>query len=423
MGIQGLLPFLKNILTPSHIRNYRGCTVAIDAYCWLHKGAFACAEKLAAGEKTDMYVYYCMKYINMLLSYDIKPILVLDGCHLPSKKNVEKKRRERRELNRKKAAQLLRDGKRKEARDALVQCIDITPQMALELMNACRDKGVDCITAPYEADAQLAYLSQTGIAQVIITEDSDLILFGCHTIMFKMDTSGAGMLIQNKDLNKAMKLQDAHYTFDKFRYMCMLSGCDYHANLPGIGLSKACKAMKLTRQIDVRLILKKIPMLLNIRNLTVSAEYIEGFIRADNTFLYQLVFDPLSRKLTPLNPYPPGVKAEDMHYAGPPMSPDHAFQLALGNMDIQGNRIANFDPAPRSQSWINDTEKTPYLLSIWDPNYKPRGQVPEGEEPTRPSTKGKEVLLQAMGISKPKANEQRRKSEPPLKPIKKGWFR
>jgi hypothetical protein len=41
----------------------------------------------------------------------------------------------RRETNRKKAAQLLREGKRAEARDCLARCIDITPQMALELMN------------------------------------------------------------------------------------------------------------------------------------------------------------------------------------------------------------------------------------------------------------------------------------------------
>lgn len=47
---------------------------------------------------------------------------------------------------------------------------------------ACRAKGVDCIVAPYEADAQLAYLSRTGIAQVIITEDSDLLLFGCDRV-------------------------------------------------------------------------------------------------------------------------------------------------------------------------------------------------------------------------------------------------
>ena len=33
---------------------------------------------------------------------------------------------------------------------------------------------MDCIVAPYEADAQLAYLMKSGIAQLVITEDSDL---------------------------------------------------------------------------------------------------------------------------------------------------------------------------------------------------------------------------------------------------------
>ena len=40
------------------------------------------------------YVYYCMKYINNLLSFGIKPIMVFDGCRLPSKQEVEKSRRE-----------------------------------------------------------------------------------------------------------------------------------------------------------------------------------------------------------------------------------------------------------------------------------------------------------------------------------------
>jgi exonuclease-1 len=44
----------------------------------------------------------------------------------------------KRELNKKKAAQFLREGKRAEARECLQRCIDITPEMALELMNVRR---------------------------------------------------------------------------------------------------------------------------------------------------------------------------------------------------------------------------------------------------------------------------------------------
>ena len=44
----------------------------------------------------------------------------------------------RRETYRKKAAQLLREGRRAEARECLQRCVDITPTMALELMNVSR---------------------------------------------------------------------------------------------------------------------------------------------------------------------------------------------------------------------------------------------------------------------------------------------
>ena len=40
------------------------------------------------------YVQYCMKFVNMLLANEIKPILVFDGRHLPAKAHTEKKRRE-----------------------------------------------------------------------------------------------------------------------------------------------------------------------------------------------------------------------------------------------------------------------------------------------------------------------------------------
>lgn len=50
---------------------------------------------------------------------------------------------------------------------------------------AARSRGVDCVVAPYEADAQLAFLSKSGLAQAVITEDSDLLAFGCKKVFLK----------------------------------------------------------------------------------------------------------------------------------------------------------------------------------------------------------------------------------------------
>ena len=48
---------------------------------------------LVRGENTDRYVVYAMKLVDMLLHYNIKPILVFDGRNLPSKAHTEAKRR------------------------------------------------------------------------------------------------------------------------------------------------------------------------------------------------------------------------------------------------------------------------------------------------------------------------------------------
>jgi len=69
--------------------------------------------------------------------------------------------------------------------------------------------------------------------------------------MFKMDINGNGVLVEQCHLNKAMGLHSDAYTFDKFRYTCILSGCDYVASLPGIGLAKATKVFRLSRQTDI----------------------------------------------------------------------------------------------------------------------------------------------------------------------------
>lgn len=412
MGVTGLLPFLKKIHVPVNVAKFEGCTVAIDAYCWLHKGAFSCAEKLALGEPTDQYVYYCMKYVEMLLKKNLKPVLVFDGCHLPSKKDVEKSRREKREINKKKAAQLLREGKRAEARECLQRCIDISPDMALNLMNACRARGVDCIVAPYEADAQLAYLNKCGIAQLIITEDSDLLLFGCDKVIFKMDHFGNGVLIEQSRLNEVMEIQSGFYTFEKFRYMCILSGCDYLSSLQGIGLGKAAKVFKRARQSELKLLLKKFPSTYLNMSLAVPDEYIDGFIRANNTFLYQLVYDPLQRRLRPLNSYEEGLNAQQLPYAGAMIPQDEAYQIALGNINIYTReKFADFDPdtyVPPKAS-----KKRPeqlHRLSIWDRNYRtrPKTELREVQNIPRPSLHGKEVIVKKnFQVKRPPAEDDK----------------
>lgn len=376
MGITGLIPFIEKASRRTDVSEFSGCTVAIDSYCWLHKGAFACADKLVRGEETDMHIKYCLKYVTMLLSKNIKPILVFDGRHLPAKAMTESKRRESRNISKKRAAELLSLGKIEEARSYLRRSVDITHAMALDLIKECRKMNVDCIVAPYEADAQLAYLNIKNIAQLVITEDSDLILFGCTKVLFKMDLHGTGTLVETSKLPHVMKCPIQHYTFDKFRRMCIMSGCDYLASLPGIGLAKSRQFVVATQDPNFANALRKLPNFFNRMSLIVTDEYRENFLKAEATFKHQYVYDPIERKMLRLTePDDEDTEKALCVNAGDLLEADTAFQLALGNLDpFTLKKMDDWHPDfrkavqyPQNNCWIE--REVSAHPSIWSPTF------------------------------------------------------
>ena len=49
-------------------------------------------------------------------------------------------------------------------------------------MQALKGIGVEYVVAPYEADAQMAHMALSGQVQGVITEDSDLLAYGCPKV-------------------------------------------------------------------------------------------------------------------------------------------------------------------------------------------------------------------------------------------------
>lgn len=50
------------------------------------------------------------------------------------------------------------------------------------MLQVLKRENVDYIVAPYEADSQMAFLSVNNIVDAVVTEDSDLIPFGCPRV-------------------------------------------------------------------------------------------------------------------------------------------------------------------------------------------------------------------------------------------------
>ncbi|KAF9171341.1 Rad2 nuclease [Mortierella sp. AD010] len=333
MGIQGLLPLLKSIEKPVHLKDYAGQTLAVDGYVWLHKGAFACAQELCLDQATQKYVTYFMRKIEMFRFFGVKPYIVFDGGYLPSKAITEQDRQSRRDESKKQAMELLRAGKSKQALEQFRKCVDVTPKMAYSVIQALEAAQVDFVVAPYEADAQLAYLEKRGLVDGIVTEDSDLLVFGCKKVIFKLDQYGAGVEILLENLHLVRDVSFHEWTMTEIRHMCILAGCDYLPSIPGMGLKTAQRLLRRFKTFER--VIRHIRM--ENTNVKVQADYENAFHKADLTFLYARVYDPVSRSMTHLNPVPEEleelVQTEEYAFLGPVLD-EHILQgIATGKLD------------------------------------------------------------------------------------------
>jgi len=239
MGIQGLLPVLKSIIQHTHLRELRGLRTCVDGYSWLHKGSVACATELCMGEDSDLYVSYFISLVDQLLENGVIPHIVFDGNRLPSKNVTEVDRECKRTLSKREGERLFKAGKHEEAASVFSKAVDVTPEMAFKVILALRKKNVMVTVAPYEADAQMAHLAITQQVDIVISEDSDCLPYGCPRVLYKLDKSGFGQLIELRRLSLVDDVSLVHFTPEMFLDMCVLSGCDYLPSVEGMGVKRA----------------------------------------------------------------------------------------------------------------------------------------------------------------------------------------
>ncbi|KAK1831212.1 Exodeoxyribonuclease 1 [Podospora conica] len=328
MGISGLLPLLKTIHRTADLRKYAGETLGIDGYGWLHRGAIACAIELAQGKPTRKYVEFAMHRVRLFKHFGVTPYLVFDGDYLPSKAGTEASREARREASRKAGLELLAAGKPSQAYQELQKAIDVTPEMARDLIEELKKAQVPYVVAPYEADAQLVYLERRGLINAIVSEDSDLLVFGAKRLLTKMDKNGECVEINRKDFCSVREISLTGWTDAEFRHMAILSGCDYLDSIGGMGLKTAYRLIRKHKTPE-----RVIKMLQFEGKSKVPDNYLADFKQAELTFLYQRVFCPEKQELVHLTEPDPSIDVDNMPFIGAAVQPRLAQSIARGNVN------------------------------------------------------------------------------------------
>ncbi|XP_045808038.1 exonuclease 1 [Trifolium pratense] len=374
MGIKDLLRFMKPYVEPIHIKNYAGKRVGIDAYSWLHKGAYSCSMELCLdsdSERKLRYIEYFMHRVNLLRYYKVTPVVVFDGGNVPCKAATEKERNKKRYTYRELAMNKLKEGNVNAASELFQRAVNITPVMAHKLIQTLKSENIEFVVAPYEADAQLAYLSnletEKGGIAAVITEDSDLIAYGCPAVIFKMDREGNGERIELEKVFSAVSCKPSFRNFDMklFTGMCVLAGCDFLSSVPGIGVARAHALVSKYQNIDRILSVLKFE-----KGDQMPEDYAKSFNDALAVFQHARIYDINTKELKHMKPLPENFLEslnENLDFLGPEIPSTIVKSIAEGNLN------------PSTKEAFDESECSRLPLLPIDP--KSIGQLRKSEVP------------------------------------------
>jgi len=265
---------------------------------------------------------------------------------------------------------------------------DIQCSVVSAVMKLLRDEKISFLVAPYEADGQLAYLSNSGFLDLIVSEDSDFIGYGVEAILYKYkdivdekeyretDLGLTGDLLRKSDFGAtSSSFSLAKFSDVMLSVLFVAAGCDYCDSLRGIGIVTARniveEAFDNDQSTGQKPILKwVIYCLFRASTAKLSKEekrdYEYMFLAALAMFRHPVVFDPLlGRCLSKGPPDPELMKYKPYNHiianesnlseiVGHPYSRELGIYVAEGWIN------------PRTWSLWNKENETPAnVLEVW----------------------------------------------------------
>lgn len=207
--------------------------LGVDMYVLLHK--FAIDVNIAATLvlKPDIYLkeYYdrIRIFLESLIKIGFDLYLVYDGNKMKYKIAEEE-----------------REKKRAQAKlsNSYIEAVEIVPQQMYNFQFYLKTydlhKKIKYIVAPFEADAQLAYLYKEGLIHAVLTNDSDLIIYGIEHILFLRPKEDSYYEYQPSDeVNYVNNMEKVYLPMVAF-----LIGCDYFKGIKGVGWKRAFELVK-----------------------------------------------------------------------------------------------------------------------------------------------------------------------------------
>ncbi len=280
MGVKGLfkiiVTFAPDSIMSKHMSEYRETIQALDASLILYKYCLPNSRKngkLPTLSK-NCYLDTCLHKTCTMLKYGVMPAWVFDGKFPEIKSHTVNKRRKIRQEAQKKLDDPLVENKIKYIREALrLSRADINDvKYLLNLM------GIAYIESIEEADSQCAALNIANVTNGVISEDWDMLLFGCETLLKNFFDKSKVV-----EINVKILLNRLEMNLEQLIDLSAILGNDYCKGIIGIGPIEIFKKFK-EYNYDMYIFLDKISK----DKYIIPNDFIECWQKSKNYYMNSL---------------------------------------------------------------------------------------------------------------------------------------
>jgi len=196
-----------------------------------------------------------------MLATGIRPVYVFDGPPHPLKMQELEMRKERKEEALQKYVEAVRRGDYESAKKYAKQAMSVTDELVNSAKQLLSLFGIPIIQAPYDGEAQAAYLVKKGEAFAVASPDYDSFLFGAPKVVRNLKMSP-----QRKEVPTLYELKKLlerlNITREQLVDLALLLGTDYNpGGIEGIGPKRALELIRkygsIERIIEARKIVWK----------------------------------------------------------------------------------------------------------------------------------------------------------------------
>lgn len=132
------------------------------------------------------------------------------------------------------------DSMAREARKLQSATTSLSEEMYGETRDLLRLLGLPYLEAPMEAEAQCAFLNETGLVDAVVTEDSDAFLFGAKVVYRRLFADGKFA----ESYDAASLESELGVDRDKLIKLALLLGSDYTSGVRGVGIVNAMEVLQ-----------------------------------------------------------------------------------------------------------------------------------------------------------------------------------